>query len=127
MHEPPPRVAELAAATLGFLWQLARRDAYAARVLSGASIEWCERLAGSLLLDVLAFGTRDPELLRLRLAAHPTFWNKLLAAGTGGEREVRLAARACALQTALTSRDEVLSLPRRAAARTTGPRPTRRS
>ena len=127
MREPPPRVAELAAATLGFLWQLARRDTYAARVLSGASIEWCERLASSLLLDVLAFGTREPRLLRLRLGTQPTFWNKLLAAGTGSERDARLAARVCALQTALTSRADVLSRPRRAAACKTGPRPTRRS
>lgn len=126
MREPPPRVAELAAATLSFLWQLARRDSYAARVLSGASIEWCERLAGSLLLDVLAFGTREPELLSLRLGSKATFWNKLLAASVSRERDIRRAARVCALQTALTSADEVRRPTRRAAACSLGPRASRR-
>ncbi len=127
MHEPPPRVAELASATLGFLWQLARRDTYAARVLSGASIEWCERLAGSLLLDVLAFGAREPGLLALRLGTQATFWNKLLAAGTSPERDVRLASRVCALQTAMTGFSVASRRPQRAAACSLGPSPARRS
>ena len=127
MHEPPAPVAELASATLGFLWQLARRDTYAARVLSGASIEWCERLAGALLLDVLAFGTHEPGLLALRMGSQSTFWGKLLAAGTSGERDVRLAARVCALQTALTGDAAFSGRPRRAAACSMGPRPARRS
>ena len=59
-------------------------------------------LAEALLIDVLEFGSREPGLLALRLAHHAPFWNKLLAAGTSGERDVRFAARLCALQTALT-------------------------
>ena len=102
VQRPPARIAELVAATLGFLWQLACRDPYAVRVLSGASIEWCEALAGSLLIDVLEFGGREPGLLTMRLADHVPFWNKLLCAATSGSREVRFAARLCALQTALT-------------------------
>lgn len=102
VQRPPARIADLVGATLGFLWQLAGRDPYAARVLSGASIEWCEALAGSLLIEVLEFGGREQDLLAMRLADHAPFWNKLLCAGTSGSREVRYAARLCALQTALT-------------------------
>ena len=127
MRNPPRPMIELASATLGFLWQLARRDPYAARVLSGASIEWCERLAASLLLDVLAFGAQEPGLIRLRLGEQTAFWNKLLAAGTSGAPEVRRAARVCALQTALTGNLSGVRQPRRAAACVLGPAAARRN
>ena len=43
----------LVAATLGFLWQLAQHNPYAVRLVSGATINWCDSLANSTLLRLL--------------------------------------------------------------------------
>jgi len=116
MQRPDARLAELIAATLGFLWQLACRDVYAARVVSGGSSEWCETLADALLVDVLEFGACEPGLPALRLADHGPFWDKLLDAGTSDIREVRMAARLCAMQTVLTGSARLHGRPLRSAA-----------
>jgi hypothetical protein len=102
LDAPPLPVAELAAATLGFLWQLAYRDPYAARVVSGATIEWCEALGEALLVDVLEFGRREAGLLSLRHAESGAFWQRLLTGATSDEALVRQAARLAALQAVLT-------------------------
>ena len=39
------RDRHLSAAALGFLWQLAQHNPYAVRLISGATIKWCDRLA----------------------------------------------------------------------------------
>lgn len=85
--------ARLQAASLAFLWQLARRNAYAARLVSGASLSWCERLCECTLVDALARAGTRGDLLAPRLADNPDFWGKLLGAGTSAERDVRVAAR----------------------------------
>ena len=48
--EPLRRVQTTA---LAFLWQLADRNPYAARIISGASVEWCERLTSMPLLTLV--------------------------------------------------------------------------
>ena len=35
----------LTAASLGFIWQVAKRNAYTARLICGASLHWCELIA----------------------------------------------------------------------------------
>ena len=124
MQRPAARLAELVAATLGFLWQLACRDAYAARTVSGASREWCELLADALLVDVLEFGAREPDLPALRLAHHGPFWDKLLVGGTDNERHVRRAARLSAMHTVLTGSVQRRHRPLRSAACTMPQTPT---
>ncbi len=99
---PPEPVARLTAATLGFLWELAKRNPYAARLVSGASLGWCEQLADSLPLRLFQFAASEPGILSPRLAARVAFWAKLLAGGTSDEQEVRHSAQLCALQTVLT-------------------------
>jgi hypothetical protein len=94
---------QLVTAALGFLWQLSNSNPYAARVASGASLNWCERLADSTLLCVLQRTSGRRDLLTLRLADNDDLWKKLLVAGISSEREVRMAAQQCALQTMLTS------------------------
>lgn len=99
----PECVGGLAPATLGFLWELAKRNPYATRLVSGASLDWCERLADSSPVRVFRFATGEPGLLSPRLPSHREFWSKLLGAGTSNDKEVRHAAHLTALQTVLTN------------------------
>lgn len=99
---PPEAVARLAAATLGFLWELARRNSYAARLVSGASLAWCEQLAGSSSLRLVQFAMTEPGLMAPRMPTRMAFWAKLLGPGTSEEKEIRRSAQLCALQTLLT-------------------------
>ncbi len=98
----PDSVARLVTATLGFLWELARRNPYAARLVSGASLDWCERLADSSPMRVFRFAAHEPNLLSPRLALRTALWTKLLGSGTSDDQEIRRAAQLCALQTVLT-------------------------
>lgn len=94
--------ARLLVASLGFLWQLARRNAYAARVVSGASLYWCERLGELTLVSLLARAAHRADLLVPRFADDGDVWKKLLSAGVSAEAAVRSAAHLTAMQTMLT-------------------------
>ncbi|MGB5247294.1 MAG: hypothetical protein WBM54_04605 [Woeseia sp.] len=98
---PGIKETELLAAALGFLWQLARDNAYAARLVCSASLHWCELLAERPLLEVIATAARA-DVIRLRHKSDAKLWRKLLYAGVAGEPAIRRAARVCALQTLLT-------------------------
>ena len=125
MHRPPDAVYLLTVATLGFLWELARRNPFAARLVSGVSLGWCEQLAGCMPLRIFRFAASESNLLAPRLAGHRLFWQKLLGAGTSSDAEVRRSAQLCALQTVLTrSPSERYRALRSAACRM--PRPTLR-
>ena len=99
---PPQSVLQLTAAGLGFLWELSRRNAYAARLVSGASLNWCEQVAESSPVQLMRFVSQEPHILTLRMATKTSFWCKLLGAGISEEDEVRSAAQLCALQSILT-------------------------
>jgi len=102
---PPLRdeqAARLLSTGLAFLWQLAKRNAYAARLVSGASLGWCERLSECTLVGLLARTAGDPTLLGPRMADSKALWAKLLGPGVSARREVRRAARLSALQMLLT-------------------------
>lgn len=94
----------LVAAGLGFLWQLAQRNPYAVRLLSGASLSWCEQLSACTLMDLYSRALEDPMLLAPRMVDKPDIWNRLLTAGVSNRRDARRAARVSALQTMLTQR-----------------------
>ena len=102
LERPPEAAARLAAAALGFLWELAMRNPYAARLVSGASLSWCEQLSDSSPVRLFRFAAIEPNLLTPRLANRSEFWAKLLDAGSSQEKEIRHAAQLCALQTVLT-------------------------
>ena len=108
-------LSRLIAAGLGYLWQLARRNAYAARILCCASLNWCEQLAERPLLDIVsAASCRD--ILTLRAETDASLWHKLLYVATSSERPVRTAARISALQRVLTTTlPQRVSQPARAA------------
>jgi len=93
--------SRLAAAALGFLWQLAQRNPYAVRLVSGATIIWCERLANCTLMRLLQRAADRTDLLRPRHAANLEFWRKLLGPGLSSEPGIRKAAHLAALQSML--------------------------
>ena len=95
-------LARIATAAAGFLWQLARKNPYAARVVSGATLAWCEQLAEQTLLRVFECAVDDHRMLTPRLADNAVFWHRLLGAGVSTEFEIRRAAHLSALQTVLT-------------------------
>ncbi len=92
----------LAAAALGFLWQLAQRNPYAVRLVSGATTNWCERLGNCTLLHLLQRTADRTDLLRPREAGNSEFWRKLLGPGLSSEPGIRTAAHLSALQSMLT-------------------------
>ena len=87
----------LTLAMLGFLWHLVRRNPHTARLVSGATLEWCDQLAALSLVALYAQAGRCSPL-QPRLSGDADLWKKLLGAGTSGCREVRLAAHASAMQ-----------------------------
>ncbi len=116
LQKPPDAAALLAAATLGFLWELARRNPYAARLVSGAPLGWCEQLADSTPYRLFRFAAMQSNLLAPRLATQGLFWEKLLGAGTSANAAIREAAQLCALQTVLTRSPQERYRPLRTAA-----------
>lgn len=102
----PPAASDdpgcLISAGLGFLWQLARHNAYSARLICGASIHWCEQLTELPFLQLHSVAELGYELLTLRCASDGELWSKLLTSGTSREQQVRRAAHITGLQTVLT-------------------------
>jgi hypothetical protein len=96
------RDRHLAAAALGFLWQLAQHNPYAVRLVSGAPIQWCDRLINCTLLRLLKRTADRTDLLRPRLSDNSEFWRKLLGPGLSSEPGIRTAAHLSALQSMLT-------------------------
>lgn len=84
------------AAGTGFAWQLARRNPYALRLVSGASMHWCEELASRPLVQVINAACTDGGVLGLRGLNTPGLWEKLLTDGVHDDERVRSAAHASA-------------------------------
>jgi len=105
-----PAETGVVAAALGFMWQLARQNPYAARLICGASLHWCEQLAERPLLDVVS-AAASGNVLELRNAADAELWNKLLYTGTIDIRPIAEAARISAMQRVLTYATGVRPVP----------------
>lgn len=102
---PDERIQQLQVAGLSFLWQLVHRNPYAARIVSGASVTWCERLAEQTLVALLHRVAGRGDLMRLRFQDEKDVWRRLLDAGIGSSYQARLASQHSALQAMLTPRD----------------------
>lgn len=103
----PPATSDelgrLIAAGLGFVWQLAKHNPYAARLICGASLHWCEQLTERTFLHVLALAGLQEDILIVRSASDVDLWDKLLEGGVSRENAVRRAAHISALQCVLTN------------------------
>lgn len=113
---------EIAAAALSFLWHLARRNPYAARLVAGAGNDWCSFLTNTTLLTLLRRASGRRNLLHPRLANNRTFWTKLLGPGLDSSTEVRVSAQTACLQTMLTDVPDPAPQYRAAARRSEQPR-----
>lgn len=92
---------ELQVAGLGFLWELVRRNPYVARLVSGASVSWCEQVAASTLVRVLECARI--RMIEPRFSEDSAIKRRLLARGSALDREMRVFAQIGALQSMLTS------------------------
>lgn len=111
------------AAAIGFLWQLARRNPYAARVISGASIAWCEKLISFPLVTLLTRVGARGDLMTSRLDDQGDSAHRLLGLGTSSRQKVRHSSQLIVLQSLLTRSgcEQYTRLPA-AACRMAGPR-----
>lgn len=103
----PAGISNLLTAAIGFMWQLARRNGYAVRLLSGAGADWCELVSALTYFDLVSRVAERRDLLTIRRSAKTDIWPKLLDAGVSPERPVRAAAHLAVLQTLLTSDPDV--------------------
>lgn len=104
LTQEPPISAELNAlqvAGLGFLWELVRRNPYVARLVSGASLHWCERVATITLVRVLECARF--RMIEPRFVENASLWRRLLARGSAPDKDLRVFAQIAALQSMLTS------------------------
>ncbi len=92
----------LVSAGLGFVWQLATHNPFAARLLCGASTHWCEQISERTFFHVLAVASYRPDLIVLRAQQDTELWRKLLFVGLSVEAKARNAAHISALQHILT-------------------------
>lgn len=87
----------LVSAGLGFVWQLANRNPFAARLICEASAHWCEQITERTLFYLLAVAGHRSDLLVLRAQHDTVLWQKLLFNGLSQEAATRNAAHISAL------------------------------
>ena len=109
LEEPPQPSSDrfaLQSAGLAFLWELARRNPYVARLVSGAPLHWCEQIASVTLVQILdsAVGC---QLIESRFEIESALYKRLWRRGGSALQEMRVFAQIGALQTMLTSRELV--------------------
>jgi len=89
-------------AALGFVWHLASRNPYATRIISGASVWWCEKITDLPLVTLLdRVGVRG-DLMQSRLDNPDKLGERLLGKGTSSSPRVRRSSQLVALQSLLT-------------------------
>ena len=93
----------LTSAVIGFTWQLARKNVFVARLLTGASSAWCEEIATHPLWRLIENGSQREDGIRLRLAHDDHFWERQLLHAVSDDPLIRRAARAAGLQRMLLS------------------------
>lgn len=91
----------LQGAGIAFLWDLARRNPYVARIVSGATLDWCDRLAGSTLAELLGKAARQLIICE-RFSADDTRLERLLEHGGSVDATLREATQLGVLQSLLT-------------------------
>ena len=100
-----PELHCLQSAALSFLWQLALRNPYAVRIISGASISWCEKITDLPLLTLLERVGARSDLMLSRLDSPTAPGGRLLGNGTSSKRNIRRSTQLTALQSLLTRCD----------------------
>ena len=97
-----PQLRRIQTAAISFLWQLGRRNPYAARIVSGATLAWCDQITDLPLVTLLErIGWRD-DLISSRLDPPAADGERLLGGGTSSRRQIRRSSHLAALQSLLT-------------------------
>ena len=68
----------LQSAGLAFLWELSRRNAYVARIVGGAPLDWCRRIASETAYRVVGCAARH-DLVEPRFADGATVYRRVTA------------------------------------------------
>jgi hypothetical protein len=97
-----PKLRSIQTAAVSFLWQLSRRNPYAVRVISGATIAWCETISRLPIITLLERVGARGDLMLSRLDDLDAIGKRLLGKGTSSERNVRRSSQLTALQSLLT-------------------------
>ncbi len=97
-NPPTEKFRALQTAGLSFLWHLSRRNPYAVRIVSGAPVSWCERLAGFTLVGLLERAATRDDVLGVRFPNEDIVWGRLLGNGISSKRSLRRTSHHCALQ-----------------------------
>ncbi|MDH4124149.1 MAG: hypothetical protein OEW64_03580 [Gammaproteobacteria bacterium] len=100
-QDPVNPLVQVVVSALGFQWQLSRKNPYAARLVGGACLEWCEQLAACSLLRVLQCAVDCQRFVAPRQPGNEMLWTRLLGAGLSSADDVRRAAHLAALQLVL--------------------------
>ncbi|MEL7186484.1 MAG: hypothetical protein AAFN50_08640 [Pseudomonadota bacterium] len=91
----------LQGAALAFLWHLALRNPYAARLVSGAGVAWCDMLTAVPLVTLIDRAADRADLSTSRLGtSESTLFN---ADYTSAHAQVRRSSHFAALQSLLTA------------------------
>lgn len=123
----PPISGEMLAlqsAGMAFLWNMARRNPYVARIVGGASLPWCEQIASATLIRVQKCATSG-HMIESRFEDGSALNRRLLKRGCSSSREIRLFAQISALQ-AMLSGGEAVPMRRLSAAACRMPVPAQR-
>ena len=91
----------LQSTALAFLWALARRNPYVARLISDAPLYWCERIAAATLVQVTAAAAQR-ELAAARIESDTPLYRRLMLRGGSAVRDAREYAHITMLQSLLT-------------------------
>ena len=91
----------LQVAGLAFLWDLSRRNPYVARIVSGATLEWCDRFAGATLAELLG-KVSGKLIICARFAPEDARLERLFECGASVDTTLREATQLGVLQTLLT-------------------------
>ena len=81
------------AATMTYLWQLARRDQLVTAMCVGPGGSYVGWLAALSFCDIQRSADRAIGRLNARFARHPTFWPDLIRAARSADHEFRAFAR----------------------------------
>ena len=109
LEERPGEASEMFAlqsAGLAFLWELARRNPYVARLVCGAPLHWCEQIASVTLVQLLDCTARS-LLIESRFESESALHKRLWRRGGSALQEMRVFAQIGALQVMLTSKELV--------------------
>ena len=115
-HMKTTELHQIQYSAVSFLSNLTRRNPYVARLVSGATIGWCETIREIPLVTLMDRVAAREDLLVSRIDPSTAAGSRLLANGTSSKRDLRRYAHLRFLQSLLTASHKAAGLPLAAAA-----------